>query len=69
MFAQLQSIFAPRWLSVAAVFLTSLMAGELAADGMSLIQWLGALTAVLGSVCWAVLEHTWPNAEKAPARD
>lgn len=56
------------WASAALVFLVSLMAGRHAAQGMDVIQWAGAVTAVLGSVTVAVWVRLAPTAAKVPAR-
>ena len=56
------------WASAALVFLVSLMAGRQAAQGMELIQWAGAVTAVLGSVTVAVWVRIAPTPAKAAAR-
>ena len=57
-----------QWASAALVFVVSLMAGRHAAQGMDVIQWAGAVTAVLGSVTVAVWVRIAPTAAKVPAR-
>ena len=47
------------WSSAALVFVVSMLAGRMAADGMNLVQWAGALTAVLGSITVAVAVRVW----------
>lgn len=42
------------WASAAQVFFVSLLAGRYAAEGMNLVQALGAATAVLGAITVAV---------------
>ena len=56
------------WGSAVLVFLVSLMAGRYAAQGMDLVQWAGAVTAVLGSVTVAVWVRIAPVAAKVTAR-
>ncbi|MDO8910878.1 MAG: hypothetical protein Q8N10_18755 [Phenylobacterium sp.] len=56
------------WASAALVFVVSLMAGRHAAQGMEVIQWAGAVTAVLGSVTVAVWVRIAPAPAKVPAR-
>lgn len=46
------------------VLFTAGLAGALAADGMRLVQWLGAAAAVSGSIALAVAVRVWPT----PAR-
>jgi hypothetical protein len=58
------SRFAADWGSVALVFMVSMLAGHLAADGMNAIQWAGAAVAVLGSITVAVAVRIWdPEAQ------
>lgn len=52
------------WGSAALVFLVSMIAGRYASQGMNLIQWWGAATAVLGSITVAVAVRVW-DPEKA----
>jgi hypothetical protein len=56
------------WASALLVFVVSLMAGRYAAQGMELVQWAGAATAVLGSVTVAVWVRIAPTPAKVPAR-
>jgi hypothetical protein len=51
--------------SAALVFFSGLSAGHFAQQGMSQLQWAGAVVAVLGSVTVAVAVRVWP----APDRD
>lgn len=51
------------WASAALVFAVSLLAGRYAAQGMTLIQALGAVTAVLGSITVAVAVRVWSPGE------
>ena len=53
--------------SAGLVFVCGALAGHYAADGMTLVQWAGALTAVLGSVTVAVAVRVWPASAKAKA--
>jgi hypothetical protein len=50
--------------SAGLVFVCGALAGHYAADGMSAIQWAGALTAVLGSVTVAVAVRVWTSPAK-----
>lgn len=50
-----------------AVFSTGL-AVQLALDGMTLDQWVGAATAVVGSLGSAAIVRMWPRPAPAPAR-
>jgi len=51
------------WGSASLVFLVSMIAGHYAAQGMNLIQWLGAATSVLGSITIAVAVRVWDPEE------
>lgn len=51
------------WGSAALVFIVSLLAGRYAAEGMTLLQALGAATAVLGSITVAVAVRVWEPKE------
>ncbi len=53
------SQFGAEWASAALVFIVSMIAGRMAADGMNLVQWAGAATAVLGSITVAVAVRVW----------
>jgi hypothetical protein len=53
------SQFGAEWASAAAVFVVSMIVGRMAADGMNLVQWAGAATAVLGSITVAVAVRVW----------
>jgi len=53
------SQFGAEWASAAAVFVISMIAGRMAADGMNLVQWAGAATAVMGSITLAVAVRVW----------
>ena len=68
MFERLKSEDAAKLASVALVILTSGLAGQFAAHGMNLIQWLGAILAVLGSVSLAVMIRVWPAPARNPSR-
>jgi len=48
------------WGSAALVFVVSALAGRFASEGMTLVQWAGALVAVLGSITLAVAVRVWP---------
>jgi hypothetical protein len=54
--------------SASLVILSAAMAGHYIAEGMTLVQWAGALCAVLGSVTVAVAVRVWPAPVKAPQR-
>lgn len=68
MFKQLNSTFAAEWGSAAMVFMVSALVGRFAAEGMTPLQWAGALTAVLGSITVAVAVRVWPAPAKADVR-
>ncbi len=51
--------------SAGLVLLSGAMAGHYAAVGMSVVQWAGAVVAVLGSVTVAVAVRVWPAKAKA----
>lgn len=53
------SQFGAEWASAAAVFVISMIAGRMAAEGMNPIQWAGAATAVLGAITVAVAVRVW----------
>lgn len=55
----LHSRFGAEWGSTALVFMVSMLAGRLAAEGMNAIQWAGAVAAVLGSITIAVAVRVW----------
>jgi len=48
------------WASATLVFVVSMIAGRMAADGMNGLQWTGALAAVLGSITVAVAVRVLP---------
>ena len=68
MFQRLRSEEAAKIASVILVILTSGLAGQFAAHGMNLVQWLGAILAVLGSVTLAVMIRVWPAPARAESR-
>ena len=51
------------WGSAAMVFVVSALVGRFASEGMNMLQWAGALTAVLGSITLAVTVRVWPTAQ------
>ncbi|MBX3483442.1 hypothetical protein [Phenylobacterium sp.] len=53
------------WATACLVFLSGAMTGHHAAMGMNAVQWMGAVTAVLGSVAVAVAVRVWPPAAEA----
>ena len=58
------------WGSAILVFIVSLMVGRYAAQGMDMVQWAGAVTAVLGSVTLAVAVRVWaPETARPSQRD
>ena len=59
------SQFGAEWASAAAVFVVSMIAGRMAADGMTPVQWAGALTAVLGSITVAVAVRVWDESPRS----
>lgn len=73
MFKLLSSKEFAEWGSAFLVFVCGAMAGHHAQLGMSLLQWAGAVVAVLGSVTLAVAVRVWPEHERtafgAPTED
>jgi hypothetical protein len=55
--------------SAGMVLLSGAMAGHYAATGMTLVQFAGAVAAVLGSVAVAVAVRVWPAKAKAANAD
>jgi hypothetical protein len=53
------------WATAALVFLSGALTGHYAAEGMNMIQWAGAIAAVLGSVTLAVAVRVWPAPVKS----
>ena len=60
MFKRLRTDEAARWATAILVVVIAGLAGQFAAHGMNLVQWLGAILAVLGSVTLAVMVRVWP---------
>ena len=56
------------WSTALMVVVSGALAGHYAAEGMSAVQWAGAVCAVLGSVTLAVGVRVWPAQQKARAR-
>jgi len=56
------------WGTTALVLASAGLAGHQAALGMTQAQFMGAATAILGSVMAAVMVRIWPMPEKAPVR-
>jgi len=52
------------WGSTLLVLLTGALAGHFAAQGMTPVQWAGAVVAVLGSITVAVAVRVWAAPEK-----
>lgn len=46
--------------TAALVFLSGAMTGHYAAIGMTPVQWMGAIVAILGSITAAVAVRVWP---------
>lgn len=61
MFKLLSSKEFAEWGSACLVFVCGAMAGHHAQLGMTLLQWAGAVVAVLGSVTVAVAVRVWPE--------
>jgi len=53
------------WATAFMVVISGALAGHYAAEGMTIVQWAGALCAVLGSVTLAVGVRIWPAPQKA----
>jgi hypothetical protein len=51
------------WSTAGMVFVCGALSGHYAAEGMTAVQWAGALCAVLGSVTVAVAVRVWPEPE------
>ncbi len=47
--------------TAALVVMSGAAAGHYAAEGMTMVQWAGAATAVMGSVTLAVAVRVWPG--------
>jgi hypothetical protein len=56
------------WSTAFLVVVSGALTGHYAAEGMSAVQWAGAVCAVLGSVTLAVGVRVWPAQQKAKAR-
>jgi hypothetical protein len=56
----------PQRLAAILVTVVSTLVGAFAAQGMSMVQWIGGIVAVVASVAVAVIVHTWPA--KAPVK-
>ncbi len=56
------------WSTAFMVVISGALAGHYAAEGMSAVQWAGAVCAVLGSVTLAVGVRVWPSPQKAKAQ-
>lgn len=52
------------WATASLVFISGAMAGRLLATGMTEVQAMGALMAVLASMTAAVAVRIWPKAER-----
>jgi len=55
--------------SAGLVFMCGGLAGHYAADGMTLIQWAGAVTAVMGSITVAVAVRVWTPSKAERQQD
>lgn len=55
------------WATVALVVTSGGLAGHYASEGMTAVQWAGAVASVLGSVTVAVAVRVWPAGAKAKA--
>jgi hypothetical protein len=53
------------WATAFMVVISGALAGHYAAQGMTAIQWAGAICAILGSVSLAVGVRIWPAQQKA----
>lgn len=65
----IRACFSARCLSGATVFLVAWIMGSKAAEGMSLLQWLGGFVALAGSIAWAVIEQVWPAASRGASEE
>lgn len=57
------------WATAAAVVISAGLAGHYAAEGMTALQWAGAVSSILGSVTVAVAVRVWPVAKTQRQRD
>jgi hypothetical protein len=57
------------WASASAVVISAGLAGPYAAEGMTTLQWAGAVTSVLSSVMVAVAVRVWPIEAKAAGKE
>lgn len=53
------------YLSAFSVVLVAALLGARAAEGMSLQQWVGGITAVTAAIAWAVMVRVWPVKARA----
>lgn len=66
---KLSSQAVSEWGSACLVFICGAIAGRHAAEGMNMIQWAGAVAAVLGSVTVAVAVRVWPEDAAETTKD
>lgn len=57
----------PQRLAAILVTVVSTLVGAFAAEGMSKVQWIGGIVAVLASIAVAVIVHRWPAKATAKA--
>jgi len=50
----------PQRLAAVLVTVISTLVGAFAAQGMTLVQWIGGIVAVVASIAVAVIVHRWP---------
>ncbi len=68
MFKGLFSQGMAEWGSASLVFVSGAMTGRLLATGMTEVQALGALVAILGSLATAIAVRAWPAESVVKAR-
>jgi hypothetical protein len=53
------------YLSAFTVVIVGALLGARAAEGMSLEQWVGGISAMTGAIAWAVMVRAWPVKARA----
>ena len=60
MFKAVNAAVTSELVSGLAVICVAGLVGAYAAEGMSVLQWIGGLSAVAGAIAWAVMVRVWP---------
>lgn len=58
----------PQRLAAVLVTVISTLVGAFAAQGMSMVQWIGGIVAVMASIAVAVIVHRWPAKARVKVR-